>query len=399
MVDRVDFRENIKVNVLHVTKQELLEDFEFAPEIIQSGFYKHVYSSGFGQFGGEPIAAVLGAYEFKNTAPDMKLLQYVSAVGAMAHAPFLSSVSPEFMGLNSWTELPNIKDLYAIFEGPAYTKWRALRDSEDSRYLGLTAPRFLLRQPYSPTDNPVKNFNYYEDVSQNHEDYLWGNSLNPMIDAATPLLGMVMRLSTMNSQTMPEHLFAQVVTDVQAVEQLLQEQGYEPGVIISFRYILCTFIDEAALGNGWSNKNEWIKQSLLVHFHNEAWGGEKVFILLERLIREPKRYQDLLEFLWLCFSLGFRGRYKVAAQEQGEFEQIYRRLYHVLHKLRGNAPFPLLHQDKKTQGGRYQLISRLTIKHIFCGGVVVLALFYLFYLLRLDSQTQDILYQLNKLLR
>lgn len=141
-------------------------------------------------------------------------------------------------------------------------------------------------------------FTGYDEKSQ--RDYhlaLRGNSLNPMIDAATPLLGMVMRLSTMNSQTMPEHLFAQVVTDVQAVEQLLQEQGYEPGVIISFRYILCTFIDEAALGNGWSNKNEWIKQSLLVHFHNEAWGGEKVFILLERLIREPKRYQDLLEFL------------------------------------------------------------------------------------------------------
>lgn len=206
---------------------------------------------------------------------------------------------------------------------------------------------------------------YDEKSLRDYHLALRGNSLNPMIDAATPLLGMVMRLSTMNSQTMPEHLFAQVVTDVQAVEQLLQEQGYEPGVIISFRYILCTFIDEAALGNGWSNKNEWIKQSLLVHFHNEAWGGEKVFILLERLIREPKRYQDLLEFLWLCFSLGFRGRYKVAAQEQGEFEQIYRRLYHVLHKLRGNAPFPLLHQDKKTQGGRYQLISRLTIKHIF----------------------------------
>lgn len=181
-------------------------------------------------------------------------------------------------------------------------------------------------------------FTGHDEKSQrNYHLALRGNSLNPMIDAATPLLGMVMRLSTMNSQTMPEHLFAQVVTDVQAVEQLLQEQGYEPGVIISFRYILCTFIDEAALGNGWSNKNEWIKQSLLVHFHNEAWGGEKVFILLERLIREPKRYQDLLEFLWICFSLGFRGRYKVAAQDQGEFEQIYRRLYHVLHKLRGGV--------------------------------------------------------------
>lgn len=176
MVDRVDFRENIKVNVLHVTKSELLEDFEFAPEIIQSGYYKHVYSSGFGQFGGEPVATVVGAYEFKNTVPDMKLLKYVSAVGAMAHAPFLSAVSAEFMGLNDWTELPNIKDLYAVFEGPSYAKWRALRESEDSRYLGLTAPRFLLRQPYSPTENPIKSFSYYEDVSRNHEDYLWGNT-------------------------------------------------------------------------------------------------------------------------------------------------------------------------------------------------------------------------------
>ncbi|EAS1760437.1 DotU family type IV/VI secretion system protein [Salmonella enterica] len=235
--------------------------------------------------------------------------------------------------------------------------------------------------------------------SRQYRLLLRGNSLNPMIDAATPLLGMVMRLSGMNSNAMPTHLFTQVVTDVQAVEQLLQEQGYEPGVIVSFRYILCTFIDEAALGNGWSNKNEWIKQSLLVHFHNEAWGGEKVFILLERLIREPARYQHLLEFLYICFSLGFRGRYKVTMQnEQGEFEQIYRRLHHALHKLRGDAPFPLLHQDKKNQSGRYQLIKRLTVKHVVLGGVVVLALFYLFYLLRLDSQTQDILHQLNRLL-
>ncbi len=103
---------------------------------------------------------------------------------------------------------------------------------------------------------------------------------------------------------------AQAVTDVQGGgSTCFRQQGYEPGVIISFRYILCTFIDEAALGNGWSNKNEWIKQSLLVHFHNEAWGGEKVFILLERLIREPKRYQDLLEFLAFC-SWDFAGATK-----------------------------------------------------------------------------------------
>ncbi|HGY3716621.1 TPA: type VI secretion system contractile sheath large subunit [Citrobacter gillenii] len=176
LVDRTDFRENIKIHILHATKEELLEDFEFAPEIIQSGFYKHVYAAGYGQFGGEPVAAVIGAYAFKNTTPDLKLMQYVSAVGAMAHSPFISSVSPEFFGLDSYTELPNIKDLYAVFEGPAYAKWRSLRESEDSRYLALTASRSLLRLPYSPTENPVKNFSYREDVTHDHEHFLWGST-------------------------------------------------------------------------------------------------------------------------------------------------------------------------------------------------------------------------------
>ncbi len=176
LVDRTDFRENIKINIIHATKEELLEDFEYSPEIIQSGFYKHVYSTGYGQFGGEPVASVIGNYAFSNSSPDMKLLQYVSAVGAMAHAPFLSSVSPKFFGLESFTELPTIKELKALFEGPAYTKWRSLRESEDSRYLGLTAPRFLLRLPYSDTENPIKNFNYHEDITANHDHYLWGNT-------------------------------------------------------------------------------------------------------------------------------------------------------------------------------------------------------------------------------
>lgn len=176
LVDRTDFRENIKINVLHATKDELLGDFEFAPEIIQSGFYKHIYSSGYGQFGGEPVAAVIGNYAFTNSAPDMKLLQYAGAVGAMAHAPFLSSVAPEFFGINSFTELPAIKELKSVFEGPSHTKWRALRESEDSRYIGLTAPRFLLRLPYSTTENPIRSFGYEEGVHESHENFLWGNT-------------------------------------------------------------------------------------------------------------------------------------------------------------------------------------------------------------------------------
>jgi len=176
LVDRTDFRENIKLELLHVTKDELLEDFEFSPEVVQSGLYQHVYSNEYGQFGGQPIGAMIGNYALSPSTPDMKLLQYMAAVGAMAHAPFISSVAPEFFGIDSFTDFPSIKELEATFESPRYTKWRSLRESEDSKYIGLTAPRFLLRTPYDPIENPVRSFNYTEDVSQNHEHYLWGNT-------------------------------------------------------------------------------------------------------------------------------------------------------------------------------------------------------------------------------
>ncbi len=176
LVDRTDFRENIKIELLHVTKKELLDDFEFAPETTQSGLYKHIYSSGYGQFGGEPIGALVGHFAFTPSTPDMKLLQYVGAVGAMAHAPFISSVGPEFFGVDSFVDLPNLKDLSATFESPRYTKWRSIRESEDARYIGLTAPRFLLRVPYDPIENPIRSFSYQEDVTDSHESYLWGNT-------------------------------------------------------------------------------------------------------------------------------------------------------------------------------------------------------------------------------
>lgn len=175
-VDRTDFRENNKVELLNVTREELLEDFEYSPEMSQSGLYKHVYSAGYGQFGGEPVGAIVGNFAFTPSSQDMKLLKFMGSLGAMAHAPFISSVAPEFFGVDSFEDLPNIKDLKSTFESPKYAKWRALRESEDARYIGLTAPRFLLRVPYSPTDNPVKSFNYSENVSSNHDHYLWGNT-------------------------------------------------------------------------------------------------------------------------------------------------------------------------------------------------------------------------------
>jgi len=176
LVDRTNFRENIKLEILNASKQDLLEDFEDSPEIVQSGLYKHIYTAEYGQFGGQPVGALIANYFFDPSAPDVKTLQYVASVASMSHAPFVAAAGPKFFGLESFTGLPDLQDLKDHFEGPQFAKWQSFREQEDARYVGLTVPRFLLRNPYDPEDNPVKSFVYKENVANSHEHYLWGNT-------------------------------------------------------------------------------------------------------------------------------------------------------------------------------------------------------------------------------
>lgn len=176
LVDRTDFKENVRIQVMNVSKDDLLEDFEDAPEVTKSGLYKQAYTAEFGQFGGQPFGAIIGNYDFGPGAQDMKLLQYTASVSAMTHAPFVAAAGPEFFGIEKWNELPNLKDLGSIFEMPQYAKWNAFRESEDARNVGLTLPKFLLRLPYGDDTLPAKTFNYKESVAEGDENFCWGNT-------------------------------------------------------------------------------------------------------------------------------------------------------------------------------------------------------------------------------
>ena len=177
LVDRTDFRKNVKVEILDVSKQELQEDFEDSPEIVQSGLYKHVYVDEYDTPGGEPYVAIVSSYEFGSGAQDIGLLSDISRVAASAHCPFVGSVGPKFFGKPSIHDLPRIDDLESYLDRAEYIKWRGFRDSEDSRYVGLVLPRFLLRLPYDPERNPVPEFRYEESVTgADHDKYLWGNA-------------------------------------------------------------------------------------------------------------------------------------------------------------------------------------------------------------------------------
>ena len=176
LVDRTDFRQNIRIELLSVSKEDLLEDFNDAPEITKSGLYQKVYSEEFGQHGGRPFGDMIANFEFTPGAQDITLLQNIASVAAMSHCPFIAAANPKFFGIDDFNDLQKVKDLESHFEGAQYIKWQSFRESDDARNVALAMPRFLLRLPYDSESIEVKAFNYNENVSGSHEDYLWGNA-------------------------------------------------------------------------------------------------------------------------------------------------------------------------------------------------------------------------------
>jgi type VI secretion system protein ImpC len=177
LVQQTETSTMLKLRVMNVSKDELRKDLEKAAEFDQSALFKKVYEEEYGTFGGAPYGALIGDYEFGRSPQDIALLEKISNVAAAAHAPFLSAADPGLMGLDSFTDLPNPRDLAKKFDTPDYAKWRSFRESEDSRYVGLALPHILMRLPYGPDTVPTESFNFREDVDgTDHHRYLWGNA-------------------------------------------------------------------------------------------------------------------------------------------------------------------------------------------------------------------------------
>src|SRR4030095_5452408 len=167
----------LKIRVLNSSKKDLLRDMERAPEFDQSALFKKIYEEEFGTFGGSPIGALIGDYEFSNNPQDISLLEKISQVAAAAHAPFISAASPQLFGWDSFSDLQEVRDLAKIFDRTEDAKYRSFRESEDSRYVGLTLPHTLMRLPYGKETVPTETFNFEEDVDgTDHKKYLWGNA-------------------------------------------------------------------------------------------------------------------------------------------------------------------------------------------------------------------------------
>lgn len=167
----------LKLRLLNITREELRLDQEKTAEAFdQSALFKKVYEEEYGTYGGDPFSLLIGDFSFGRSVQDIALLTSLSKVAAMAHAPFIAAADPKLFDLKAFTDLAVPRDLAKVFESLELDGWRQFRASEDSRYVSLVLPRYLMRLPYGPLTVPVKGLNFTEEVNgQEHDKYLWGN--------------------------------------------------------------------------------------------------------------------------------------------------------------------------------------------------------------------------------
>jgi len=217
LVNNTETDETLKIKVFNVSKKELgksLKKFR-GTAWDQSPIFKKIYEEEYGQFGGEPFGLLVGDYYFDHSPQDIALLGDMAQIAASAHAPFLAAAAPSVLQMDSWNELANPRDLTKIFQTPEYAAWRSLRESEDSRYIGLAMPRFLARLPYGAATDPVDEFAFEEDTEgADSAKYNWANSAYAMatnITRSFKLYGWTSRIRGIESggavEGLPAHTF------------------------------------------------------------------------------------------------------------------------------------------------------------------------------------------------
>ncbi|MBK3759516.1 type IVB secretion system protein IcmH/DotU [Stutzerimonas frequens] len=189
-----------------------------------------------------------------------------------------------------------------------------------------TPPRFEQleeRMIYAARLRPAETFNI---------------SLNPLVAAASPLLSEVVRFKHSLESEDLQALHSQLSSAIKLFEHRALHDGAESSQVMAARYVLCTVLDEAVVTTPWGNESEWSQMSLLSSFHNETFGGEKFFQLLERLTRNPVKHLPMLELMYLCLSLGFEGKYRVLPRGMLELEAVRDSLYRQIRQMRGDIP-------------------------------------------------------------
>lgn len=247
------------------------------------------------------------------------------------------------------------------------------------------------------TQQPAQNYN-----RTNNADYFIGKfetayGLNPLVNAASMLLAVFAKTRDSVSHPNVGGLHQQLVNEIKAFESKAREEGVKPEIVLAARYILCTILDEAVLNTPWGAESAWTQRTLLSVFHNETEGGEKFFMILDRMRNSPAENLDVLELMYICISLGYEGKYRIVSRGREKLEQIRDDVFQIIRNHRGEyerSLSPSWHGLGKTRNTLANYVPMWVVASIVAG---VMVLSYSGFRYWLYQSTDQVAKQLNEI--
>ena len=265
---------------------------------------------------------------------------------------------------------------------------------DDKTYI-RPSPGGRRRQPSAIPPTPEDD----HDISGTdvHTDFLTGS--NPLCANAFPLLSLVPKLRTLPFHHDVNELQEQLISEIRNFENKSTHQGVTQEQVKIASYFICSLMDETVLNTPWGNQSNWGHHSLLIQFHNEGWGGERFFQILDRLKQHPAKNLDLLELAYLCLSLGFEGKYRIAGSGMREIEQLRQELYLLIQRIKGDSERALSVNWQGLQNLRNSLIQHVPIWVIAVVAASLLLLVYLGFSYSINSASDRVYNEISSLTR
>ena len=223
------------------------------------------------------------------------------------------------------------------------------------------------------------------------------SGLNPLVALANGLLALVPQIRGSVSHPDPAGFRETLVQQLAAFEQAATKRGIKPETILVARYALCTLLDEAVSSTPWGGTAQWMKESLLVTFYRETGGGEKFFLLLNKMGENPAANIDLLEFFYACLALGFEGRFRVIDGGKQQLEQTRERLFELIRRQREQEDTDLSVRWKGIETKPRRISSGLVLWLTLSGCALLLVAVYLSYLFSLAGKSSPLKTELAQL--
>lgn len=220
-------------------------------------------------------------------------------------------------------------------------------------------------------------------------------SFNPFISASSPLFKLVLQLQDDNTTKEVNQAREEFVGKINLYNESASKYGIDESEILVTRYILCTFIDELITTTSFGRNNNWSNNSLLSIFHNETYGGENFFHLLDKFLKTPAKYIHILELMYTCLALGFEGKYRVIDRGQIELNNIKDSLYKQIKIVQGRDPLTF-YTNQEPAKDKYRLFNKVSYWVLFSSILILLIIIYSSLTFSLHKQDNDFLDQLNK---